>query len=493
MNVPPKPAIPLDSKSERTGHAEPELSLVYPNADDHNPDALNITPQHISKNAPKKRRRAWLDVSLGVTDIICIIAAFTLASILRFGGINADQMLNMLGVSIPIYLAIAFNWRAYGTTVLGSFWTSFTRAATSLLITMGAVILAAFFLKASAEFSRLLFAAGTMLSLIFLFGGRWLMIQLSRRILGNNPMAEIIIQDGIAAHYVSDSPVIDAVSQRLEPDLTDPVIVQRLGLLTRDMDRIIVHCSPEKRQSWAFTLKSLDINAEIVIPELDDLAPLALNRRQGHLAVTVGKGPLKWNERIIKRLFDLAFVACVLPILAAPVLVVAILIKLESPGPVLFRQKRIGLGNRPFSILKFRSMRTDMEDKAASKLTERDDPRITKIGHFIRKTSIDELPQLLNVLLGDMSVVGPRPHAEQARAGKSLYWEVDNSYWHRHVVKPGITGLAQIRGHRGNTFHEDHLRNRLQSDLEYVSDWSLLTDIKIILLTVSVLSHKNAF
>ena len=138
-------------------------------------------------------------------------------------------------------------------------------------------------------------------------------------------------------------------------------------------------------------------------------------------------------------------------------------------------------------------MRTDMQDIEAGKLTERNDPRITRIGAFIRKTSIDELPQLVNVLKGDMSMVGPRPHAEKALAGQSLYWEVDSAYWHRHVVKPGITGLAQIRGHRGNTFHEHQLRARLQSDLEYVANWSIFLDCRIVFMTFAVLFHKNAF
>src|SRR3546814_19593954 len=105
-------------------------------------------------------------------------------------------------------------------------------------------------------------------------------------------------------------------------------------------------------------------------------------------------------------------------------------------------------------------MRTDMQDDRARKLTQRDDPRVTKFGKFIRSTSIDELPQFINVLRGDMSLVGPRPHAELALAGERLYWEVDNAYWHRPVVKPGITGLAQIRGPRGNTFDEQQLRDR---------------------------------
>ena len=138
-------------------------------------------------------------------------------------------------------------------------------------------------------------------------------------------------------------------------------------------------------------------------------------------------------------------------------------------------------------------MDVGQQDDKASKLTERNDPRVTRFGAFIRKTSIDELPQIINVLIGDMSLVGPRPHAPLAKAGSLLYWEVDEAYWERHVVKPGITGLAQIRGFRGNTFVEDNLRDRLQADLEYVAEWSLILDAKILVTTLMMPFSRNAF
>jgi lipopolysaccharide/colanic/teichoic acid biosynthesis glycosyltransferase len=118
---------------------------------------------------------------------------------------------------------------------------------------------------------------------------------------------------------------------------------------------------------------------------------------------------------------------------------------------------------------------------------------VTRIGAFLRKTSIDELPQLFNVLKGDMSIVGPRPHAAAAKAGDSLYWEVDARYWERHCIKPGMTGLAQVRGHRGSTDHHQDLIDRLQSDLEYVSDWSIWRDLRIIVATLGVLVHHKAY
>jgi polysaccharide biosynthesis protein PslA len=125
--------------------------------------------------------------------------------------------------------------------------------------------------------------------------------------------------------------------------------------------------------------------------------------------------------------------------------------------------------------------------------TQREDPRITRVGQFIRRTSIDELPQLLNVLWGDMSLVGPRPHALGSLAGDSLFWEVTNAYWIRHALKPGITGLAQIRGFRGSTETVEALERRVRADLEYVSNWSIAQDMLILLRTARVLVHKNAY
>ena len=146
-----------------------------------------------------------------------------------------------------------------------------------------------------------------------------------------------------------------------------------------------------------------------------------------------------------------------------------------------------------FKVFKFRSMRANLSDILGHRSATRDDDRITRIGRIIRSTSIDELPQLFNVIKGDMSIVGPRPHALGSRAAEKLFWEVDQRYWHRHAARPGLTGLAQVRGFRGATIEEKDLRNRLQADLEYVENWSIWRDIKIIFLTFRVILHRNAF
>jgi Undecaprenyl-phosphate glucose phosphotransferase len=174
--------------------------------------------------------------------------------------------------------------------------------------------------------------------------------------------------------------------------------------------------------------------------------------------------------------------------------VVALAIKLDSPGPVFFRQKRYGFNNRQIGVYKFRTMYHHMRDEKAEKLATRNDPRITRIGALLRKTSIDELPQLINVLKGEMSIVGPRPHALSAKAADRLYEEVVAEYAERHRVKPGITGWAQVRGWRGETDTIEKIRKRVEYDLYYIENWSLGFDLRILVLTVfALLRTENAY
>jgi len=334
---------------------------------------------------------------------------------------------------------------------------------------------------------------GTMLALLLLLLGRHLVARVGTHFLENAPFAFLRIHDGIDPGAAGGEDVAAASDLGLSPEPGNPAMLARLGELAQGLDGMAVHCLPERRAQWAFLLKSLDIPTEIIVPEISALHPLAIRERSGHASLVLGSGQLSWEQRFLKRSFDLAVTLAALPLLAPVLLLVALAVKLDSPGPALFRQERIGLGNRKFLICKFRTMRAAMEDRLAEQSTRRGDPRVTRIGAFLRQTSLDELPQFLNVISGEMSLVGPRPHAESTTAGSAMFWEVDSSYWHRHVVKPGITGLAQVRGHRGSIFEEQQLRDRLNADLEYVANWSILSDVAIILRTAGVLIHKNAF
>jgi exopolysaccharide biosynthesis polyprenyl glycosylphosphotransferase len=204
--------------------------------------------------------------------------------------------------------------------------------------------------------------------------------------------------------------------------------------------------------------------------------------------------PIADWDYVSKWLFDKAAGLIALAIMAPLMLLIALAVKLESRGPVFFRQKRYGFNNELIEVFKFRSMYVDRCDATASKLVTKDDPRVTRVGRFIRKTSLDELPQLFNVIKGNLSLVGPRPHAVQAKAAGHLYDEVVDGYFARHKVKPGITGWAQINGWRGETDTEEKLSKRIEHDLYYIENWSVFLDLYILFKTpFALLNTESAY
>ncbi len=204
--------------------------------------------------------------------------------------------------------------------------------------------------------------------------------------------------------------------------------------------------------------------------------------------------PLADWDYVIKWIFDKAVAGLGLLLFSPVMLVTALAIKLDSKGPVFFRQKRYGFNNELIEVWKFRSMHTGQCDATASKLVTKNDPRVTRVGRFIRRTSIDELPQFFNVLTGELSLVGPRPHALSAKAANRLYEEVVDGYFARHRVKPGITGWAQINGWRGETDTSDKIQRRVEHDLYYIENWSVFFDIYILAMTpFSLLNGENAY
>lgn len=192
-----------------------------------------------------------------------------------------------------------------------------------------------------------------------------------------------------------------------------------------------------------------------------------------------------------KRLEDIAIASCALVALAPLMAATALAIKLDSPGPVFFRQKRVGFNGRIFQLWKFRSMFVEQTDPHAAVQTSRDDPRVTRVGRLIRRSSIDELPQLLNVIVGDMSIVGPRPHALSTKTDGRNLEELVDYYAVRHRVKPGMTGWAQVEGFRGELDTLDKLRNRVDCDLYYIDNWTLMLDIGIIFRTLKMVLHDS--
>jgi Undecaprenyl-phosphate glucose phosphotransferase len=267
---------------------------------------------------------------------------------------------------------------------------------------------------------------------------------------------------------------------------------------TSRVDLVIVALPVAGEQRLAQVVKQLSVlPVDVKLPAnctVIRFAPRTYSRVGSVAMIDLWDKPIADWGRIGKAVFDRVLALAALVAFAPVMLAVALAVRLESRGPVLFRQRRYGFNNELIDIFKFRSMYTDMCDANASQLVGRVDPRVTKVGRFIRKTSLDELPQLFNVLTGQLSLVGPRPHALQAKAAGRLYDEAVDDYFARHKVKPGITGWAQINGWRGETDTAEKLEKRVEYDLHYVEHWSPLFDLYILAMTpLSLLNTRNAY
>ncbi len=230
-----------------------------------------------------------------------------------------------------------------------------------------------------------------------------------------------------------------------------------------------------------------------------DLASFVFARRPVVLlgdvpVMTLFERPISGMDALLKVAEDRVLATLALAVFAVPMLLIALAIRLDSPGPIFFRQPREGFNNRPFRVYKFRSMYHNHTQHTDITQASRRDPRVTRVGAILRRTSLDELPQLFNVLQGDMSLVGPRPHAPSTRAGGRLFSDVLSSYAARHKVKPGITGWAQVCGWRGETDTEDKLVKRFEHDLYYIENWSIWFDFYVLVRTViALVIPTNAF
>ena len=441
----------------------------------------------------KERLRLRLYLMLILVDLTSITASFILGNVIRLDAALHPQGLDMLVLLLPLYAALALDMRAYSVDVLRSPRIGIARALKALAIAFAIVMGFLFYMKAGPLYSRIALAVGMIGALTLLPAARHLFGNAVGRHCNWSFVNEVLLVDSVTAQPGPGQIVLFADREGLRPALDDPILLDRLGRLLRHCDRVIVACPAENRAAWSRMLKGIDVDGEVSMPELDTLGALEMRTIAGRTTLLVTCGPLGLRNRVLKRGFDVAVALPALALLAPVLLATAIAIRVESPGPVLFRQLRVGRGNRIFGVLKFRSMRQDASDAGGEISASRGDNRLTGVGRFIRMTSIDELPQLINVLKGEMSIVGPRPHALASTAGNRLFWAVDDRYFERHVVKPGITGLAQVQGFRGATETERDLVERLQADLDYLSGWTLWRDCKILLNTFRVVIHDRAY
>jgi Undecaprenyl-phosphate glucose phosphotransferase len=392
-----------------------------------------------------------------------------------------------------------------------------TRIAAVWGATVAVLLLVAFVGKESESYSRgwalswatatlgLLVLSRAVLRLLVLRWGRRGYLVRRLAVVGAGELGENLVN---ALHRADDRNVeilgfFDDRRSRIAPIVCGlPLLGTTADLLSfarqKRVDEVIVALplSADRRLKAVFDrLRRLPVDLRLSAEPIAGALPIRGISEVGAVPMLdVAERPLKnWNA--LAKLIEDKVLGVLLLLLFAPLmLLVALLIKLDSRGPVLFVQERFGFNNNVIRVLKFRTMYLDRGDVTGAERTIRDDPRVTRMGRLLRALSLDELPQLINVVRGDMSLVGPRPHAVTMRAGDRLYHDAVGTYLNRHRVKPGITGWAQVNGLRGEVDTLEKARARVEHDLYYIENWSVWLDLKILLTTAPQLfAQRNAY
>lgn len=453
-------------------------------------------PKQAATDARPAARKHVLRVALATTLLMCDFLALLMGTLLgawlSFAPGWIETHFLQVSALLPLYGLSAGALRSCTGEALVDLKEALKRGTLAFITTAGVIGFLLFVTENAPNIPPLFVARSLIVALALLVVFRVLHTSYANRQLQGELYRIVALHDG--TYPVSPgSPAPINVSRAFEVGSSIAEEYHRLAGLVAPADRVIVKCPAHKRDLWAHVLQGMNVHGEIFAPEIAETRAIGIGRFVGTPTFIVAKGPLNLRDRMVKRGFDLSIALLALLLLAPLFLLTALAIKLDSPGPVFFRQKRIGRQNRLFDIFKFRSMHAGSCNELGLESTARNDSRITTVGAFIRRTSIDELPQILNVIKGDMSIVGPRPHAVYSTASSKFFWEVDARYWYRHACKPGMTGLAQIRGFRGATHLETDLTNRLEADLEYLGRWSIWNDIAIVFRTAGVLVHRNAY
>jgi putative colanic acid biosysnthesis UDP-glucose lipid carrier transferase len=460
-----------------------------------------------------------------VVDLVAVMGLSLFLVRQQIGAITAEYSVLLLVLA----MVMVFTYDQFGVYRSNS---SFTRKALTLFkawsLAFGFLLLVGFLTKQTEFFSRLLlgqlFVAGYFLQVLLQYLSR----EIQTRIMVHAVPVEnvLIVGTGKLARYLQNR-----ISGN--PWLSQKVI----GCLELPSDS--THIPPKAGASFYETsdfgsLKELNVigpldemlsiidrfdvrNVYFAIPlgESDLIEDMYLKLLDRHVAVhwvpdifslllvnhsvreiaglpvlTLSETPLTGTRLLIKALEDRVLGVLILTLISPLLLLIALAIKLDSKGPVFFRQARKGWSGRIFHIWKFRSMVVHKEEDGVVKQATKNDPRVTRVGAILRRTSLDELPQIFNVLKGEMSLVGPRPHAVQH---DEQYSKGIDAYFARHNIKPGITGLAQVRGFRGETKEIERMQQRIEADIEYINNWSLWLDISLLLRTLGALTGKNAY
>ena len=444
-------------------------------------------------------------------DIVVIALSLWLVLVWQQVSFNKDYLL-LLIASLVIFSYTAQSLQLYQTLRLNLFTQQFLLLFAALSLTSLLITLVLFLTKEGESYSRLVLAFWYIFSLLALMGWRLIYRKVKRyyyakgrclrkvAIIGMTPSGEKLLNE-IDKHPELGFHCLGFFDDREVSRLSGDVS-QLVGTLEKAIEMaqgnkidsvyICLPLSAEKRiAEMIHALGDTTIDVHMV-PNflLNNLMHGNVGRVGSLDTISVFESPLSGAKDFYKRSFDIVFSSCALIGLAPVFLAIAIAIKWNSKGPVLFRQDRYGLDGKRIGVYKFRSMNV-MDNDTVVKQATKNDSRITTVGAFLRKTSLDELPQFFNVLVGDMSVVGPRPHAV---AHNEEYRKRVDYYMLRHKVRPGITGWAQINGWRGETDTIEKMEKRVEYDLDYIRHWSIWFDIKIIFLTFfKGFVNKNAY
>ena len=458
----------------------------------------------------------------GLIRLVDFTMLFAIGCAISFGYVQEERVMPLYTLTIAVggALSVLFMQFAdcYQLPVLRSSRPSLPRLIGAWTLSFAVMAIMLFFMKVGGTYSRVWFAGWFLAGATYLVAARfvtawalkrWLRNGILERraviVCGGNPARELI--RNLESQPDNDIRILGVFDDRLDrrsPDLiagypklgTVAELVEFVRAARVDMLIISLPLTAEKR--------ILDLLRKLWILPVDiRLAAHANNLKFRPRAYShIGKVPMldvfdkpisDWDS-VAKRIFDIVFASLAILCLWPVMLGAALAVKLTSKGPVIFKQKRHGFNNETIMVYKFRSMYTEMSDVTAANAVTKGDPRVTPVGRFLRKSSIDELPQLFNVLTGGLSLVGPRPHAVLAQTHDRVYADVVEGYFARHRVKPGVTGWAQINGWRGEIDTDEKIRFRTAYDLYYIENWSLWLDLKILFLTpIRLLNTENAY
>jgi putative colanic acid biosynthesis UDP-glucose lipid carrier transferase len=479
------------------------------------PDTLSLVEEdRYSRNAqsaPAESKIAKLEpgtLVFAIVDLVTVAVASVLAKILYLDIYlqSAQPLLPyiIVAVALGIILSLVYEQMGlYRSSVLAEPVLGFGKIWGGLMVGLLILLGMLYILKISDYFSRGWVLTWLVLNMVALVFARWQTTNLFKRRITRGRLRPSVAIYGsrafvgeLGAEYGRTSLLGDVAGIFFAPDAGSPkggasgLDELRGAMSRRQFTTIIIALPASDKLGIQAAVKSLaGYSTELLL--CSDLShfPVSVNgsRSFGNLRMDViNVVPGSEFSRLAKPLLDYTLAAAGLLVWAPVLLIIAALIKLDSPGPVFFRQRRYGHNNQIFRIFKFRTM-TVTEDGPVVVQAKRDDARVTRVGRFLRRTSLDELPQLINVLLGDMSLVGPRPHAV---AHDEAFESKLDLFSRRRRVKPGLTGWAQVNGYRGETRTIDDIRARMQHDLYYIDNWSIWLDLEIIARTVFVAARQ---